>query len=111
MQAVWTAIEPHVIQALIAVITAGVPCLVAWLRTRTQREAALAAAFEIERTHQLTPMESDDKLSRAVAIASKKLEQQVMRPNGKKLAQLIEQQLPKAREMASSVPPDPAKQR
>lgn len=108
MHEFWTKIEPTVVTALVSIITAGTPLLIAWLKARTeaQRQAVLGAALHVDATagNASTEMAGAEKKAAAIQIAASRLPDRLAR-NEKKLGELVEAVMPDVQAARLSVPP------
>lgn len=102
LESLWRAVEPHVIEALVAIITAATPLVVAWLRARRQRLVVDQATREAEARGYREGLEGAEKRAHAAKLAKERMGP-LTRPGDDTLETLIDRSLPQAR--ASVAPP------
>lgn len=101
----WHQIEPLLANAVIAILTAGVPFLVAWLRSRTQRMVVEQATTEAEAKGHRVPLSGPAKKQLAMSIAGERLGGWTTLSD-ERLSILVEDVLPQARMSARPPPRD-----
>ena len=97
----WQAVELYLVQGLIAIIGAGVPFVVAWFRSRTQRLVIEQAATEAEALGFREGMSGARKKEFATTLATSRMGMLTM-PGKERLDRMVEEALPAARK---SIPP------
>ena len=98
---VWNEVAPYLVQGLIAIITAGVPLVVALFRARTQRLVVEQATAEAEARGHREGLRGGKKKTLAVTLAGERLGPWT-RPSPERLGTMVEAALPQTR---ASVPP------
>ncbi len=95
------ALEPFIVQALMALGTAATAWAVQWFRARTQRLVVEQATIEAESMGHRTGAKGVEKRDFALTLSATRLNS-LTRPSPERLEELVEKAVPGARR---SVPP------